>query len=72
MPCPLIANADVIRVTRLDGCGRPVCGEDNGFVFDCFATLAMNAGRSWRGTYSSVIISEPADFAASLPSSARW
>ncbi|NGO66804.1 hypothetical protein G5C65_00185 [Streptomyces sp. SB3404] len=43
MPCPLIANADVIRVTRVDRCGRPVCGEDNGFVFDCFATLAMNA-----------------------------
>ncbi|MDH6189124.1 hypothetical protein EES44_24285 [Streptomyces sp. ADI96-15] len=43
MSCPLIANADVIRVTRLDGCGRPVCGEENGFVFDCFATLGMNA-----------------------------
>lgn len=42
MPCPLIANADTIRVTRLDSCGRPVCGADNGFVFDCFATLAMN------------------------------
>lgn len=42
MSCPLIANADVIRVTRLDACGRPVCGEDNGFVFDCFATLGMN------------------------------
>lgn len=40
---PLIANADVIRVTRVDGCGRPVCGEDNGYAFDCFATLAMNA-----------------------------
>jgi hypothetical protein len=40
--CPLIANADTIRVTRLDGCGRPVCGTDNGYVFDCFATLAMN------------------------------
>lgn len=40
---PLIANADVIRVTRVDGCGRPICGEDNGYVFDCFATLAMNA-----------------------------
>ncbi|WP_308362899.1 hypothetical protein [Streptomyces sp. ISL-86] len=39
---PLIANADVIRITRVDGCGRPVCGLDNGFVFDCFATLAMN------------------------------
>lgn len=42
MPSPLIANADVIRVTRVDGCGRPVCGEDNGFVFDCFATLGMS------------------------------
>jgi hypothetical protein len=42
MACPLIANADVIRVTRVDACGRPVCGVDNGFVFDCFATLAMN------------------------------
>lgn len=42
MSCPLIANADVIRVTRLDQCGRPVCGEDNGFTFDCFASLAMN------------------------------
>ncbi len=31
MPCPLIANADV---TRVDRCCRPVCGEDNGFVFD--------------------------------------
>ncbi|MEZ0073621.1 hypothetical protein [Planotetraspora sp. GP83] len=42
MSCPLIANASVIRVTRVDGCGRPVCGNDNGFVFDCFASLAMN------------------------------
>lgn len=40
---PLIANADVIRVTRVDSCGRPVCGDDNAYVFDCFATLAMNA-----------------------------
>ncbi|WP_202917879.1 hypothetical protein [Streptomyces taklimakanensis] len=42
MSCPLIANADTVRVTRLDQCGRPVCGEDNGFVFDCFASLSMN------------------------------
>ncbi|MEU0273201.1 hypothetical protein [Streptomyces sp. NPDC006307] len=42
MPTPLIANADTIRVTRLDGCGRPVCGVDNGFTFDCFASLSMN------------------------------
>jgi hypothetical protein len=39
--CPLIANADVMRVTRLDQCGNPVAGL-NGFVFDCFASLAMN------------------------------
>ncbi|MGW4413027.1 hypothetical protein ACWEJ6_54375 [Nonomuraea sp. NPDC004702] len=39
LSCPLIANASV---TRVDGCGRPVCGDDNGFVFDCFASLAMN------------------------------
>jgi hypothetical protein len=41
--CPLIANASVVRVTRVDGCGRPVCGDQNSFVFDCFASLAMNA-----------------------------
>ncbi|MFI0934576.1 hypothetical protein ACH4RG_23000 [Streptomyces sp. NPDC021019] len=29
-------------MTRLDGCGRPLCGDDSGFVFDCFASLAMN------------------------------
>lgn len=42
MTCPLISNLDVVRVTRLDQCGRPVCGEDNGFVFDCLASIAMN------------------------------
>ncbi|MGA5599640.1 hypothetical protein ACPCUF_01140 [Streptomyces griseoincarnatus] len=31
-----------MRVTRLDRCGNPVCGEENGFVFDCFASLGMN------------------------------
>jgi hypothetical protein len=40
--CPLIANLDTVRVTRVDSCGRPVCGEDNGFVFDCLASVAMN------------------------------
>ncbi|MDX2643485.1 hypothetical protein PV341_07830 [Streptomyces sp. PA03-1a] len=42
MTCPLIANLDVVRVTRLDSCGRPVCGDDNGFVFDCLASIALN------------------------------
>ncbi|MFC7791421.1 hypothetical protein [Streptomyces cinereoruber] len=41
MSCPLISNADTIRVTRVDGCGRPVCGDDGAFVFDCFASLEM-------------------------------
>ncbi|MFI0827296.1 hypothetical protein ACH4Q7_22890 [Streptomyces roseolus] len=41
MSCPLIANADVIRVTRVDGCGRPICGTDSAFVMDCFASLEM-------------------------------
>lgn len=42
MTCPLIANLDTVRVTRVDACGRPVCGDDNGFVFDCLASVAMN------------------------------
>lgn len=41
MGCPLIANADTVRVTRLDSCGRPVCGADNGYVFDCLVSLNM-------------------------------
>ncbi|MFF2964226.1 hypothetical protein ACFVT1_36285 [Streptomyces sp. NPDC057963] len=43
MSAPLIANASTFRVTRVDGCGRPVCGPDNAYVTDCFASLAMNA-----------------------------
>ncbi|MGC0418409.1 hypothetical protein [Embleya sp. AB8] len=43
MSCPLIANADTMRLTRVDGCGRPICGDDSAFVFDCFAKLSMNA-----------------------------
>lgn len=39
----LIANASTIRATRVDGCGRYVCGDDNAYVTDCFASLAMNA-----------------------------
>lgn len=42
MSCPLIANADTMRITRLDRCGNPIAGPDNGFVFDCFSSLAMN------------------------------
>lgn len=43
MACPLISNANIVRVTRVDACGRPVCGPDNAFVFDCFASVSMQA-----------------------------
>ncbi|WP_377273368.1 hypothetical protein [Peterkaempfera sp. SMS 1(5)a] len=43
MSCPMIANADVVRVTRVDACGRPVCGPENSFVTECFASLQMEA-----------------------------
>lgn len=43
MTAPLIANADTFRITRVDSCGKPVCGVDNAYVTDCFASLAMNA-----------------------------
>ncbi|WP_086729468.1 hypothetical protein [Streptomyces carpinensis] len=42
MSCPLISNLDVVRVTRVDQCGRPVCGEDNGFTFDCLASISLS------------------------------
>lgn len=40
---PMIANGSTVRVTRVDACGRPVCGPDNGFVTDCFASVSMEA-----------------------------
>ncbi|MFE2302984.1 hypothetical protein ACFXAW_32875 [Streptomyces sp. NPDC059445] len=42
MACPLIANLDTVRLTRLDSCGRLVCGADNGIAFDCIASLGVN------------------------------
>lgn len=42
MTCSFIANAEVARITRVDSCGRPVCGADNGFVFECLTSLAMS------------------------------
>lgn len=41
MSCDLIANLDVVRVTRLDECGNPVPGA-NAFVSECVASVAMN------------------------------
>lgn len=43
MPAPLISNAATVRITRVDGCGRPVCGPDNAWVTDCFASVSMEA-----------------------------
>ncbi|MEU9576312.1 hypothetical protein [Streptomyces chilikensis] len=43
MPAPLIANGDTVRITRVDGCGRPVCGPEASFVTDCWATVSMSA-----------------------------
>ncbi|MGW1352835.1 hypothetical protein ACWCQE_26735 [Streptomyces sp. NPDC002409] len=43
MPTPLISNAATVRITRVDGCGRPVCGADASFVTECFASLTMAA-----------------------------
>lgn len=41
MSCDLIANADIVRVTKIDQCGTPIPGP-NAFVAECFASLAMN------------------------------
>lgn len=43
MPAPLISNAATVRITRVDACGRPVCGPDNAWVTDCFASVGMEA-----------------------------
>ncbi|MCF3960613.1 hypothetical protein [Streptomyces fuscigenes] len=43
MAAPLISNAATVRLTRVDGCGRPVCGDDASYVTDCFASVEMEA-----------------------------
>ncbi|MEU8472603.1 hypothetical protein AB0F30_32765 [Streptomyces sp. NPDC029006] len=42
MSCPLIATADVFRVTRVDQCGSPITGPKNAFVVECFSSVAFN------------------------------
>jgi hypothetical protein len=39
--CDLIANLDVVRVTKVDACGLPLAGE-NAFISECVASVAMN------------------------------
>lgn len=39
--CDLIANLDVVRVTKLDACGKPIPGP-NAFISECVASIAMN------------------------------
>lgn len=39
MSGPLISNAATVRITRVDACGRPVCGPENSYVTDCFASV---------------------------------
>lgn len=41
MPCPKLAEGDVVRLTRVDDCGAPVEGADNAFVDDCWASVLM-------------------------------
>lgn len=41
MPCPKLAEGDVVRITRVDSCGRPVEGEDNAVVSECWASVQM-------------------------------
>lgn len=43
MSCPLIANLDTIRVTKVNACGVPVSGATSGFVTECIASLEMAA-----------------------------
>jgi len=42
MVAPLIANGSTIRVTKVDNCGRPRCG-DSAFVSECWAKVSMEA-----------------------------
>ncbi|WP_329368709.1 hypothetical protein OG896_24500 [Streptomyces sp. NBC_00669] len=43
MSAPLISNAATVRITRVDGCGRPVCGPEGSYVTECFASVEMAA-----------------------------
>lgn len=40
--CPSLVRGNVLRVTRLNGCGQPVYGEGNQVVSDGFVTISMS------------------------------
>lgn len=40
--CVKLVEGDVVRLTRVDSCGRPVEGEDNAVVNECWASLAAS------------------------------
>src|SRR5688572_16719533 len=48
MPCPKLAEGDVVRLTRVDQCGRPEAGADNAVQSECWSSVLMapnvNAG----------------------------
>jgi hypothetical protein len=41
--CPSFLRGNVMRVTRLDGCGRPIYGDCNQVVSDGFVTATLSA-----------------------------
>lgn len=41
--CPSFLRGNVMRVTRLDGCGRPIYGDCNQVVSDGFVTVTLSA-----------------------------
>lgn len=43
MSCTYMAGVEALRFTRLDNCGRPICGTDSSFVTGCVASLNITA-----------------------------
>lgn len=41
MPCPKLAEGEVVRITRVNSCGIPVEGADNAVQSECWASLQM-------------------------------
>lgn len=41
MPCPKLAEGEVVRITRVDNCGAPEAGADNAVASECWASVEM-------------------------------